>query len=139
MRDRASAEGSGVKGREAPLASAHVKVIPVPTVVVVGRVQRPSVKAFMEAVASSRRGEARGWVKELGPAMDTEGTTVLQDEHVVDKVVATYSVPPHTVHVSVAASAYLWRAAHAVHPLASLHVSQLAMADEQVAGVPELR
>ena len=57
----------------------------------------------------------------------------------MDVVVAAYSVPAHAVHVSVAASAYLWPAAHAVHVVASLHASQLAMADEQVAGAFELR
>ena len=54
-----------------------------------------------------------------------------QDEHVVDVVVAAYSVPAHAVHVSVAASAYLWPTAHAVHVLALLHASQLPMAEAQ--------
>ena len=62
-----------------------------------------------------------------------------QDVHVVDVVVAAYSVLAQAVHVSVAASAYLWAAAHAVHVLASLHASQPAIAEAQVAGALELR
>ena len=61
------------------------------------------------------------------------------DEQDVDVVVAAYSLPAHGVHASVTSSAYLWLAAHAVHVLASLHTSQLPMADAQVAGVPEFR
>ena len=64
---------------------------------------------------------------------------VAHDEHVVDVVVAAYSLPAHAVHVSVAASAYLWPMAHAVHVLASLHASQPAIAEAQVAGVLALR
>ena len=67
------------------------------------------------------------------------GISVAHDEHVVDVVVAAYSLPAHAVHVSVAASPYLWPAAHAVHVVASLHASQLAMAeaqDEHVVAVP---
>ena len=62
-----------------------------------------------------------------------------QDEHVVAVVVAAYSAPAHAVHVSVAASVYLWPTAQPVHVLASLHASQLLMAEAQVAGVPEFR
>ena len=47
-------------------------------------------------------------------------------------------VQPPAVHVSVAASAYLWLAAHAVHMVASLHVTQPGMT-EQLAGVAEFR
>ena len=61
-----------------------------------------------------------------------------QDEHVVAVVVATYSVPAHAVHVSVAASVYLWPAAQPVHVLASLHASQLLMAEAQAVQVPVL-
>ena len=43
------------------------------------------------------------------------GIAAAQDEHVVDVVVAAYSLPVHAVHVSVDASAYLWPNAHAVH------------------------
>ena len=52
----------------------------------------------------------------------------------MDVVFAAYSRPAHAVHVSVAASAYLWPATHAVHVVASLHAWQLPMAvahDEQ--------
>ena len=64
---------------------------------------------------------------------------VAHDEHVVDVVVAAYSLLAHAVHVSVAASAYLWPTAHAEHVLASLHASQPAIAEAQVVGVLELR
>ena len=53
---------------------------------------------------------------------------VAQDKHVVDVGVAAYSLLVHAVHVSVAALAYLWPTAHAVHVSASLHASQLPMA-----------
>jgi len=52
---------------------------------------------------------------------------------------AECSSAPHAVHVSVTASPYLWPAAHAVHVLASLHVSQPVIAEVQVAGAFELR
>ena len=64
---------------------------------------------------------------------------VAHDEHVVDVVVAAYSLPPHAVHVSVTASAYLWPTAHAVHVARELHALQPGMAEAQVAGAVEFR
>ena len=64
---------------------------------------------------------------------------VAHDEQDVDMALAVYSVPLHATHVSVAASAYLWPTAHAVHVAPSLHASQPAIAEAQVAGAFEFR